>query len=514
MDNNTDSFTHTEHSRKDIDDKRQREGEHNNGDEHLVEDEDISIDAEGNDRAPASIFSIPSTPVKRSKRNPSVKCPICHEIVVPGQYEQHYRMELTQLEACASYEIPRGKRGAAIAATKQFTKGKSRGSAADNEKRGVLRDIQKRRAARQNNKEGPFLSSTGHGRRFLDIDLGLTGALNDVLLLGQSEDAPATCFICSERLFGSLDDINNHIDSCLTNPQLPPHSSGRVNISSEAHTPISEEVSMRGSTVTMPNERTADSFEEYTWAGQTRIRATSLFEGGMGALGSGSQPIAASAQEDVDDDLNVEDDEEDEYGGAQFTERDVVMDSADPDAEELREIVLASSSTLTASTQRSSTSGITRHNRRSSEVDIIEENAYPDKIDDEVNEDEDIDLEAIDDENDEKGKEEFKINAMISNAFASGDTRLVIEALRSKIKHLESASKNVPSCLICLEPYTAPLTSIVCWHVHCEGCWMKTLGKFSGCTFQNDFHVELFKSIFSLSSLLTATKYASRLYVI
>ncbi|KAK5822661.1 hypothetical protein F5H01DRAFT_148246 [Linnemannia elongata] len=49
--------------------------------------------------------STPTTPVKRAKRNPSIKCPICHEYVTPGQYQQHYRMELAQLETGASNEV-------------------------------------------------------------------------------------------------------------------------------------------------------------------------------------------------------------------------------------------------------------------------------------------------------------------------------------------------------------------------------------------------------------------------
>ncbi|KAI1319783.1 hypothetical protein EDD11_003168 [Mortierella claussenii] len=446
---------------------------------HYGNSEDAAIVTD-RDKRSAIASSAPSTPIKRSKRNPSVKCPICHEVVAPGQYQQHYRMELAQLESCAVNEGARGKRGAAIAATKQFTRSKGRGSPSDNEKCLMLKDIQKRRTARQNNKDYSTLGS-GSGRGLAELDLGLAGALNDTLT---GDDSPATCFICNERLFGSLEDINAHIDACLTNPQpAHPHlhhsSSSRGHVSSGTSTPVSGGVSGRSSTVTTPNERMADSFEEYTWAGQTRIRATALFEGGMGSLGSGSG--SRSVQEDIDDDLNVEDDEEDEYGGAQFTERDVVIEDADPDAEELREIVLESSSMVqrapspppSIDRSRSRQDRSRSNSRMDKEVDIMDESADPGDVDDEeIDEDAEIDLEGEDDEEDE----EHRVNAMISNAFASGDTKLVIDALRSKIKHLESAHKNVPTCLICLEPYTVPLTSIVCWHVHCEACWMKTLG--------------------------------------
>lgn len=57
-----------------------------------------------------------------------------------------------------------------------------------------------------------------------------------------------------------------------------------------------------------------------------------------------------------------------------------------------------------------------------------------------------------------------------------GHSKLVIESLKTHIRQLEAASRSSPHCLICLEPYKTPLTSIVCWHVHCERCWLQTLG--------------------------------------
>ncbi|KAG0042847.1 hypothetical protein BGZ83_012119 [Gryganskiella cystojenkinii] len=339
----------------------------------------------------------------------------------------------------------------------------------------LVRDVQKRRAARQNNKDSP--TPTG-GSSSGNLDLGLVGAL-----AGDSigdEDSPATCFICNERLYGSLEDINSHIDACLTNPQ-PAHHVANASGPSRGNTPASN--SGRSSVATTPSTHVVDSFEEYTWAGQTRVRATALFEGGMGSLGSGSR----SVQEDIDDDLDIEDDEEDEYGGAQFTERDVVQNEVDPDAEELREIVIASSSAVQRPPsppprQRKLAVSSTPSSSFDREVDIEDMGDDPGDVDDTViDEDAEIDLEGDGDENgdaveEEDERESDRVNALISSAFASGDTKLVIEALRAKIKHLESANKNAPTCLICLDPYTVPLTSIVCWHVHCEACWMKTLG--------------------------------------
>ncbi|KAG0039008.1 hypothetical protein BGZ82_010014 [Podila clonocystis] len=479
-----DTETESESGESHRDQDHRRGGSHSTGPRDHSRNASVDSIRKSSNRDPSTSTSSSSTS-KRPKRNPSVKCPICRENVAPGQYQQHYRMELAQLEAGASADLTRGKRGAAIAATKQFNKGKSRGSAIDEEKRVTIRDIQKRRTARQNNKE--IGSGPGSGRPS-DLDLGLVRGLD-----GVGEDSPATCFICNERLFGSLEDINNHIDSCLTNPQ-PAHPHHHSGYGSSGHNTPSG--SMNSTTPNNSHNNRVDSFEEYTWAGQTRVRATALFEGGMSALGSGSGSGPRSAQTDIDDDLNVEDDEEEEYGGAQFTERDIVMDDGDdPDADELREIVMASSSAVqrAASPPRRVEEGkrllkkgmkAKKRARPDRDVDIMDEGDDPGDVDDdEVDEDAEIDLEGDgqEEDDDDEGEEEEEdeeenVDAQLGAAFASGDTRLVIDALRAKIKHLESANRNVPSCLICLDPYTVPLTSIVCWHVHCEACWMKTLG--------------------------------------
>ncbi|XP_054707254.1 E3 ubiquitin-protein ligase Rnf220-like [Uloborus diversus] len=49
----------------------------------------------------------------------------------------------------------------------------------------------------------------------------------------------------------------------------------------------------------------------------------------------------------------------------------------------------------------------------------------------------------------------------------------------SKDGNGENAKDNVEDgvkCLICMEPFIKPVVSICCWHVHCEECWLKTLG--------------------------------------
>merc|ERR1712018_309857 len=48
----------------------------------------------------------------------------------------------------------------------------------------------------------------------------------------------------------------------------------------------------------------------------------------------------------------------------------------------------------------------------------------------------------------------------------------LIEELRQENDMLRQKSM----CNICMDSYTTPLVSTVCWHVSCEECWMRALG--------------------------------------
>lgn len=52
----------------------------------------------------------------------------------------------------------------------------------------------------------------------------------------------------------------------------------------------------------------------------------------------------------------------------------------------------------------------------------------------------------------------------------------IIEALKEKIREFEGQKNNKCKCLICMDSYVDPVVSICCWHVHCEECWLRTLG--------------------------------------
>ena len=59
-----------------------------------------------------------------------------------------------------------------------------------------------------------------------------------------------------------------------------------------------------------------DTYEEYEWCGETRIRTTTLLPGGLGA--SGFQTAAKATSDEEDFDLDVDGNDEDHFGQPQY----------------------------------------------------------------------------------------------------------------------------------------------------------------------------------------------------
>uniref|UniRef100_A0AAY5KHA0 E3 ubiquitin-protein ligase RNF220 n=1 Tax=Esox lucius TaxID=8010 RepID=A0AAY5KHA0_ESOLU len=59
-----------------------------------------------------------------------------------------------------------------------------------------------------------------------------------------------------------------------------------------------------------------------------------------------------------------------------------------------------------------------------------------------------------------------------------GSALTTLDALKTQIRDLEKqlSRGDRNKCLICMDTYSTPLTSIQCWHVHCEECWLRSLG--------------------------------------
>nr|CAD7585553.1 unnamed protein product [Timema genevievae] len=159
----------------------------------------------------------------------------------------------------------------------------------------------------------------------------------------------ATCPVCNERVQGSVEDLNCHVEMCLRKVRgnqicpFPAHQA-RVANHSGAHGGAPEEDE------NVDVEGDAEMYEDFEWAGQRRIRATSLLMGGfmgagMAACGTSSSRRPSPVDEDVD--LVVDGDDSATYGPSQYSEQDVIVMSADggphedKEREALREAVIS-----------------------------------------------------------------------------------------------------------------------------------------------------------------------------
>lgn len=195
------------------------------------------------------------------------------------------------------------------------------------------------------------------------------------------------CPVCNKV---TVEDINIHVERCLRK--------------SEANGSDSDE------------NIDVEGYEEYEWAGESRIRATSMLASSLSNLGT------SISRTEEDEDLVVDGDDTQLYGTSQYSEKDIILPGTiDKESDALRKAVIG--------------------------VEAKKSNAK-----------------AVNQEGDEAVE-------------ASGDP--IVEALKSRIRELESKEQHpdeVYKCLICMERYKTPVISVCCWHVHCEVCWLQTLG--------------------------------------
>uniref|UniRef100_A0A7M4FMS0 Ring finger protein 220 n=1 Tax=Crocodylus porosus TaxID=8502 RepID=A0A7M4FMS0_CROPO len=247
----------------------------------------------------------------------------------------------------------------------------------------------------------------------------------------RKQDEGQVCPLCSRPLAGSEEEMSRHVEQCLAKRE------GSC---------MAEDDS-----VDIENEN-GNRFEEYEWCGQKRIRATTLLEGGF--RGSGFVMCSGKENPDSDADLDVDGDDTLEYGKPQYTEADIIPCTGEEpgeakEREALRGAVLNGGTPSTritpefskwASDEMPSTS-----NGESSKQETMQKTCKNSDI--------------------EKITEDSAVTTF--------------EALKARVRELERQLSRGDryKCLICMDSYTMPLTSIQCWHVHCEECWLRTLAQ-------------------------------------
>lgn len=262
------------------------------------------------------------------------------------------------------------------------------------------------------------------------------------------------CPVCN--LHFSQDEIQQHAEDCLRRSRRT--ANGRSNSDEHSSNDDDDASGIGGGG--------GEEYEEYEWAGQKRIRVSSLLQGGYAAIGIG-QPLTNGGSgssshrfngrqddDEDDEDLNVDEDDTQIYGPAQYGESDVIPshilneDESDVTSYMRRLITGSSSSQLITNLENT--------------------NAHL---------------------NSPKPNEAIRATGSTADSQLDTNTQLavqpstpahyqqIIDSLKVKLRQYEQ--QHVPGkykCLICLDDYRNPAISVACWHVHCEQCWLRSLG--------------------------------------
>ncbi|KAL7728223.1 hypothetical protein ACLKA6_005639 [Drosophila palustris] len=194
----------------------------------------------------------------------------------------------------------------------------------------------------------------------------------------------------------------------------------------------------------------SDEYEEYEWAGQKRIRVSTLVQGGYRALNLGQTIKYHNGQQgnDDEDDVNVDEDDTHIYGPTQYGEADVIP-LANEDKEEGGAGV--------------ADADVTMYVRR-----LISSNETPKNHSSEA---------AAPATTEEMDDDSASLEPSTSQASRSNNNQQqIIESLKARLRLYEKQAQSKFKCLICIDDYKNPAISVSCWHVHCEQCWLQTLG--------------------------------------
>ncbi|KAM8850054.1 E3 ubiquitin-protein ligase RNF220a isoform 4-T4 [Spinachia spinachia] len=364
-------------------------------------------------------------------------CPICQVLLRPGELQEHMETEIERLTAACFSKNTSPKDGAATPGTPKS----------------MLLSVHIKREG-ESPVVSPLSSEDAHHsdryQTFLRVRANRQTRLNariGKMKRRKPEDGGQVCPLCSAPLAGSEEEMSRHVEQCL--------------IQREGVLGDDDSADMDGE-----NGR---GFEEYEWAGQKRIRATALLEGGFRGTGFATCSIKESAA-DSDVDLDVDGDDTLEYGKVQYTEADIIPCSgAGEDQGEAREREALRGAVL---------NGGMPSNRITPEFSKWASDEMPSTSNGESSKTEPSTPSSSSSTSSSSCAPRTCKNSEIEKVTEDESTATTMEALKARIRELERQILRGDryKCLICMDSYTMPLTSIQCWHVHCEECWLRTLG--------------------------------------
>ncbi|XP_027504886.1 E3 ubiquitin-protein ligase RNF220 isoform X1 [Corapipo altera] len=361
-------------------------------------------------------------------------CPICQVLLRPGELQEHMEQELEKLTQLNISKSSILKDAMAAGTPKSILLSAS-----------IKREGDSPTASPHSSDD---IHHSDRYQTFLRVRANRQTRLNARIgkMKRRKQDEGQVCPLCSRPLSGSEEEMSRHVEQCLAKRE------GSC---------MTEDDS-----VDIENEN-GNRFEEYEWCGQKRIRATTLLEGGF--RGSGFIMCSGKENPDSDADLDVDGDDTLEYGKPQYTEADVIPCTGEEpgeakEREALRGAVLNGGTPSTRITPEFS--------KWASDAEM------PSTSNGESSKQETM----------QKTCKNSDIENRAACIIANPDTRLfkitedsavtTFEALKARVRELERQLSRGDryKCLICMDSYTMPLTSIQCWHVHCEECWLRTLG--------------------------------------
>ncbi|TDG47422.1 hypothetical protein AWZ03_006150 [Drosophila navojoa] len=358
-----------------------------------------------------------------------VICPTCDAKIKRSQVADHCQIEMDRLH---SMQLRSAQTVAALAATTNNTS-QTQSSAATAEGGGqrkpwsVFQRVQRNRQARQ--RQRTRKRPTPPPATAQPPATAAAGA--DAAGPSQATEATCSCPVCNKSF--PQTDIQDHVNQCL-------RAGGR-----------------NGDRHSSDDDDDSEEYEEYEWAGQKRIRVSTLVQGGYAALNLG-QTIKYNGDQqtnnDDEDDVNVDEDDTHIYGPTQYGEADVIpLDNDDAEDGGVSE------------------ADVTSYVRR-----LISSNETPKSNNthdatDQINDD------AASQAPSTSGQQPVSASASTSRSSNSNNTSSqIIESLKARLRMYEKQAQSKLKCLICIDDYKNPAISVSCWHVHCEQCWLQTLG--------------------------------------
>jgi len=360
-----------------------------------------------------------------------VICPSCEATIKRSQVADHCQVEVERLHSMQLRSTTEGTATATTTVTTTTTtelQSQSGGETGQRKPWSVFQRVQRNRQSRQRQRTRKRATPPPPPALPASTSAPVPAAVPTPAPTSTPAELSRTCPVCNVNFPQSQ--IHEHANECL-----------RQNGHNGEQRPSSED------------EDDSEEYEEYEWAGQKRIRVSSLVQGGYSALNLGQTIKYHNGQQsnEDEDDVNVDEDDTHIYGPTQYGEADVIpLASEDNNEEGGGGADGVASADVTMYVRRLISANETAHqkNHHSSA-------ATTEPMDDPTS---------------------LEPSTSQASRSTNNNQQQIIESLKARLRLYEKQAQSKLKCLICIDDYKNPAISVSCWHVHCEQCWLQTLG--------------------------------------